>query len=178
MEYEAGQRVGAARNTNGGKIFLYGWGVYEGDHVPGEEAAVGLGKAIRARGAANPRIRLDDGQIVYGCECWWGPEDQMRRMIADGNLEVVEVSIAQDRQLAIAGEAEFVAAARARYEEELSETFPDAGTLTRAAFVAGAVASLNVIDGGVPPELARDAARQMLEELRTAAVPGDEEKPC
>lgn len=23
---------------------------------------------------SNPKIILDDGEVVWGCECWWGPE--------------------------------------------------------------------------------------------------------
>lgn len=46
---------------------MLGWGVYEGDHVPetGPLALVGV---------RNPRIRLDSGKVVWGYECWWGPE--------------------------------------------------------------------------------------------------------
>ena len=22
----------------------------------------------------DPKIILDDGEVVWGCECWWGPE--------------------------------------------------------------------------------------------------------
>lgn len=27
----------------------------------------------------NPKIRLDDGREVWGCECWWGPEANFKR---------------------------------------------------------------------------------------------------
>lgn len=30
----------------------------------------------------NPRLGLDNGHIVYGCECWWGGEEAIRRHLA------------------------------------------------------------------------------------------------
>ena len=29
----------------------------------------------------NPRITLDDGRVVWGCQCWWGPEEAIRKRI-------------------------------------------------------------------------------------------------
>lgn len=37
----------------------------------------------------NPRLDLDDGGTVWGCECWWMPEEQFDRGYA--NHTVVEV---------------------------------------------------------------------------------------
>ena len=28
-------------------------------------------------GALNPRIVLDDGSILWGCECWWEPVEEV-----------------------------------------------------------------------------------------------------
>jgi hypothetical protein len=36
-----------------------------------------------SRGYPNPHIKLDDGKEVWGCECWWGPEDKIKAMVAD-----------------------------------------------------------------------------------------------
>lgn len=60
---------------------------------------------LLARMDANPRIDLDDGQVAWGCECWWGPVEKydqmtrgktvvMVRIVRDANgmpLEVLEV---------------------------------------------------------------------------------------
>jgi len=36
----------------------------------------------------SPKIRLDNGSVVWGCECWWGPETPVRHRLelakADG----------------------------------------------------------------------------------------------
>jgi hypothetical protein len=53
-----------------------GWGVYEGDFVPPPEINPTLNQ-----GAPNPRLRLDNGQIVWGCECWWGSEKEFKDII-------------------------------------------------------------------------------------------------
>lgn len=32
---------------------------------------------------SNPRIRLDDGRIVWGCECWWGAVEIVEKRLGD-----------------------------------------------------------------------------------------------
>lgn len=68
---EVGQRVGAIRNA-----------VYEGDHIPPEEIGLGF---------LNPRIKLDNGGTIYGCQCWWASEEHIKREI--GDRRVIEVSV-------------------------------------------------------------------------------------
>lgn len=112
-EVSVGDRVMAIRSSGEGKAFVYGSGTYEGEHVPGEEAG-GLAVHLREMGRANPRIRLDDGAVVYGAECWWAPEHVAAQMIAERGFEVVPVSITEDRERANREVAE--AALRARQE--------------------------------------------------------------
>lgn len=33
-------------------------------------------------GALNPNITLDSGEVVWGCQVWWGAEDKVRAHIA------------------------------------------------------------------------------------------------
>jgi hypothetical protein len=77
----AGERVGAILGSNkDGSIDFFGYGVYEGDFIPLE--AVGfVADIIREMKHTNPRIRIDNGQIVYGSECWWGSEDKVMKML-------------------------------------------------------------------------------------------------
>jgi len=95
MRHEAGERVGAILGTKDKVMEFLGFGVYEGDFDPDspdeETKAVGA-VADMAKDAAkmakemgmldyvrrNPRIRLDSGKIVWGCECWWGSEEGMK----------------------------------------------------------------------------------------------------
>lgn len=76
-----GDRVGAILSTKGDEIHFLGWGVYEGNFLPVE--AVGwLAEELCARQRPNPRIRLDSGKVVYGCECWWGGEEKIKEQLS------------------------------------------------------------------------------------------------
>jgi len=106
---ESGQRVGAICGARDGVVEFFGYGVYEGDFVPGDDKSdpkpVGWVADMREAMATmaetgqspNPRIRLDSGEIVWGCECWWGPEEEMRRQLM-GYKEIVHVTVAEKRK--------------------------------------------------------------------------------
>ena len=89
MPKEIGTRVGAISHSEGDTVYLFGYGVYEGDHVPPKEVG-GFNM-----GRPNPRIKLDSGKTVYGCECWWGPEDQIKSKIE--GQKIVDVDIDEAR---------------------------------------------------------------------------------
>lgn len=93
-----GDRVGALLNSDKDKVYLFGYGVYEGDFPTGLDPnpAGWVAETIHEKGAPNPRIRLDDGKIVWGCECWWGSEEEVRNSI--GKREIVLVDIETERQ--------------------------------------------------------------------------------
>lgn len=68
-----GQRVGAILGAGDNKVVKFlGYGVYDGD-LPCEM----LG------GMENPRITLDNGDVVWGCQMWWGNEDRIKAQIAE-----------------------------------------------------------------------------------------------
>lgn len=73
-----GDRVYALASANETEIYLFGVGVYVGDEVPPADV-----NPILNIGRPNPRINLDNGQTVWGCECWWGAEaDLMKKKTA------------------------------------------------------------------------------------------------
>lgn len=74
-----GDRVGAILSANDQVVNLLGYGVYVGDEVH-----PGLGRP-------NPKIVLDNGDVVWGCECWWGPEGRIRQAIGDRKVEEVRI---------------------------------------------------------------------------------------
>lgn len=87
MPKKIGDRVGAILSGTEQTVELIGFGVYEGDFVPVE--AVGMFAEIgRELEHLNPRIKLDDGEVVYGCECWWGAEDEVRKQL-EGRVVIV-----------------------------------------------------------------------------------------
>lgn len=84
MSKKVGSRVGAIQKADKDSVHFYGWGVYEGDFVP--QRGFMKGSSI-----TNPQIKLDNGKLVWGCECWWGPEDKVKEMIGDRKVINVEV---------------------------------------------------------------------------------------
>jgi len=86
---KVGQRVGALSHTDKKTSYLFGFGVYEGDHIPPD----GIGSGI-----PNPRIKLDNGKTVYGCECWWGSEAEIRNICNDRAVIVMDIDSERARQ--------------------------------------------------------------------------------
>lgn len=68
-----GDRVGAICGGKDGVVEFYGYGVYEGDFdfpVFGDDDLF-----------PNPRIKLDNGGYVFGCQCWWGDESKIKEVM-------------------------------------------------------------------------------------------------
>lgn len=86
MSVPVGTRVGAIQKSDKEAVYLYGFGVYAGREVPPENRGFRI---------PNPKIELDNGKVVFGCECYWGPEEGVKKMI-DGR-RVVEVDINEVR---------------------------------------------------------------------------------
>lgn len=83
-----GGRVGAIESATEEEVRFYGFGVYVGDEVP--PPGVGLwGVDYHELQHTNPRIDLDDGGTVWGCQCWWGSEERVRREIGDRRVVMV-----------------------------------------------------------------------------------------
>lgn len=92
-----GSRVGAILSASGDVIRLLGYGVYDGDHEPPAEVlgmspeelqktyadAVAQGLMPEGTKFTNPRITLDDGSVVWGMQCWWGPEESIKREVTN-----------------------------------------------------------------------------------------------
>ena len=98
---KVGERVGAMVDANAKVARFLGYGTYEGETVPSEKAG-GFGPLLRALGQKNPTLKLDNGKIVYGCECWWGTEAEINRQLE--GLEVVNIDIDEFRKEAAEAE--------------------------------------------------------------------------
>lgn len=83
MRAKPGTRVGAIKKSDEKNVYLFGYGTYDGDY---QIAIFDDDPDFKIN---NPRITLDDGRTVWGCECWWGPEDKVKEMI--GGREVIAV---------------------------------------------------------------------------------------
>ena len=89
---QIGTRVGAISHANNDTVWLYGYGRYMGEEIPPMEVRL-FGSTLKA---PNPKIMLDDGKTVWGCECWWGEEDMVRNSINERGIEMVDIE--EDRR--------------------------------------------------------------------------------
>jgi hypothetical protein len=86
-----GDRVGAINKAENGVVEFFGYGKYVGDEIP-KEAKGFLAKILRKASQTNPKLELDNGKVVYGCECWWGDEVKIKEIL-DNAEQVIEVDI-------------------------------------------------------------------------------------
>ena len=108
-------RVGCVLSADNKQVRFLGYGVYEGDFArPGAEATVRNLLSMKFEGQAledelqrwlhspiyaRPRIKLDSGKIVWGNECWWGPEEKIKAYL-DGERQIIHVDIDAARKVA------------------------------------------------------------------------------
>lgn len=90
---EQSHRVVALMSVTAEEVKIFGHGVYLGDFTPTEEEAKlhpNL-EFVRMVGAENPKIQLDDGNIVWGAECYWGPEEGFDNWLDARKLTTVNI---------------------------------------------------------------------------------------
>ncbi len=73
-----GDRVGAFLSVVNGRGLFLGYGTYVGDEVPPNEGHGSWTAFLAGVRRANPKLVLDSGEVVWGCECWWGPENEIK----------------------------------------------------------------------------------------------------
>lgn len=89
---KAPYRVGAVLSSNEEHINFLGWGEYVGDEVPPADTdPESFLQMLHDNGIPNPKIVLDNGSVVWGCQCWWGPEQKMLEWIDSRKLVIVDV---------------------------------------------------------------------------------------
>jgi hypothetical protein len=93
-----GTRVGAILSAKGDTIHLFGYGVYVGDEIPPDEGGSSMTTMLHEDGMTNPKIVLDGGDVVWGCECWWGPEAEIQREVSK-HKNVVQARVAEARRI-------------------------------------------------------------------------------
>ena len=87
-EYAIGDRVGTFISMDEKRCKFLGYGVYMGTRpLPPEEdpaSPVGsLADFVRSVGHSVPFICLDNGDTVWGCECYWDEEKGIEDMLAE-----------------------------------------------------------------------------------------------
>ena len=87
---KAGDRVGAICGSVDDGVEFFGYGEYVGDECMsvGEPGVFG---PTEIGDPPNPKIKLDSGEVVWGCQCWWGPEEEVKKTLATQNVIMVKV---------------------------------------------------------------------------------------
>lgn len=85
-----GDRVGAVLDVHDGVVRLFGYGTYIGEEIPNEKVS-GFGSILRTSNIPNPKIQLDSGKDVFGCECWWTFEDVVQTMTSIKKVVIVDI---------------------------------------------------------------------------------------
>jgi hypothetical protein len=86
-----GTRVGAILGGADGKVDFLGYGTYKGDEVPSNTGPKSMTGMLAEVGCPNPKIELDNGDVVWGCECWWGPEPEVRKRLDGLTVTLVRI---------------------------------------------------------------------------------------
>lgn len=87
-----GSRVIAIMEVKNCVLKYFGSGIYAGDFELPTEISLSL------CGVLNPRIDLDDGKTVWGCESWWGPEELVKQQFPEDKVKWVKVDIEDIRK--------------------------------------------------------------------------------
>jgi len=95
--YKVGDQVGVIASYVDGKLELFGFGTYQGSSVPETDEVMLWGAPLKELGIESPCILLENGEKLYGCECWWGPTEFVQKYI-DAAKEVVNITPAEYRK--------------------------------------------------------------------------------
>jgi hypothetical protein len=79
---EVGERVGVILGTEEKVIQFLGYGTYEGSFVPPPGVEI-FGVDLNKGKITNPRLKLDNGDIVWGCQVWWGREEHIKNHLEE-----------------------------------------------------------------------------------------------
>lgn len=119
---KVGERVGAILDSDDKTVRLFGFGTYEGDEIP-PDLNDDFSSCFHSEGICNPKIKLDSGQIVWGFECWWGPEANIVKMI--GNREVVHVDVDARRADIEARQIKLIQETKEREKDRCEKLYED-----------------------------------------------------
>lgn len=89
---EKGQRVVAISSADDEEVRIFGYGIYVGDEVPPKGTPGVFGIDLGELLIKNPKIVLDNGGVVWGCQCWWGDAERFDKEKL-GDRKIVEVPL-------------------------------------------------------------------------------------
>lgn len=120
-QMKIGDRVGAVLSSNNNVVKVLGFGVFSGYEKPPEPPGYctfeeysevmreqkdipaeqltdhnlkgGYDLYIKRISRPNPKLTLDDGRVVWGFQCWWGPESEIKKRFFVGGVTVLWVDL-------------------------------------------------------------------------------------
>jgi len=79
---KTGDRVGAIGKADCERAYIYGFGTYSEEIPPPDPRGErGMVDFVHHANVTNPKITLDDGTVIWGAECWWGPEKEIKEFL-------------------------------------------------------------------------------------------------
>lgn len=84
-----GDRIGAIQSADSKTVYAFGFGTYQGEEIPPDDVPGPFGR-LGLLGIPNPKLVMDDGTVVWGCESWWGDVVKVTRMIGERKVEFVK----------------------------------------------------------------------------------------
>lgn len=94
-----GDRIGAILSSDEHEVRFLGYGTYLGEEVPPKEGPATPARYVSKIGHKNPKLHMDSGEIVWGCECWWSDiENVKNEMIVwrESGRRIIETKISDD----------------------------------------------------------------------------------
>jgi len=87
-----GTRVIAVSHFEDDIVYIFGYGLYVGDEIPPIGTLGALGLDLGMLGHTNPKIILDNGKIVWGCQCWFGNIKRIEKeIIRNRKIKIVDI---------------------------------------------------------------------------------------
>jgi len=97
MGRKINERVGAILSSKEGVVQFLGYGKYLGNLVPETDDVKFFGMSLKEKKISNACIQLDSGKKIYGCECWWASEKEVKDIL-NGAKEIQTVDIEDYRR--------------------------------------------------------------------------------
>ena len=93
-----GDRVGAVCEADDETVYFFGYGTYNGEQVIDQSLGVRFLGMTPPEGHENHEIILDNGDKIYGCECWWMSEERMKSFIGDRKVVHEDIKLVRAKK--------------------------------------------------------------------------------
>lgn len=112
---EIGTKIGAFIQTENNIVYFLGWGIYLGDFINPYEYKLNKEQAFKQLGNdcteleiktysilnkqfvnKIPKFQLDNGDIIWACECTWGLEEEINNILKNRKTKTCKIKRDKD----------------------------------------------------------------------------------